>query len=666
MSQIVIYQTLVRFSRVGVISLAVALFVGLSVGAAEPQMPAGKEFTNSLGMKLVRIEPGEFLMGEGDAPPKSRKEWESRDWDESPAHKVRITRPFYLGACELTNAQYEEFDPAHKEWRGKADVSRSDREPVTFVTWQQAVDFCRWLSKKEGRAYRLPTEAEWEYACRAGTTTIFSTGETLTAKQANVGLDTDGDRRLTTVPVGGYAANPWGLFDMHGNVEEWCLDWYGPYEAGAQTDPVGRADGHARVTRGGSYNLHRVGTFPGNSRYCRSSNRSAYLPEDANRCVGFRVVLGEIPQSKPLPPAPLPLHQRNVKQTRSRHAPRAEADGTRSVPATPYFVDFTAANKNPTIPAETWGPIFSHWNHFSAVCVCPNGDVLAAWYSTVSEEGREVALAGSRLRAGADAWEPASLFFDVPDVNDHAPVLFCDGQRLYHFSTQGLSGWDDASNIVRTSDDSGATWSKPRIILNRHDPQHLSQACSALRAKDGTLVLAVDGDNHKDERTMTSRDGGQTWQVGAGDMRKTCGRYVIHPAAVQLDDGSLLAFLRGPHPMPAVLSKDMGASWQERPTPFPGISGGQKAAALKLAGGALLLCGADSKKQLVGGGTYAALSLDDGRTWPHVRKVEGVGGYMSLALAPDGVIYLFGTRMGCAAFNEAWLREGKPLGAAQK
>ena len=615
-------------------------------------MPAGEQppqIANSLGMKLVRIEPGEFVMGSAPAPPRTRDEWLERDWDESPSHTVRLTQAFYMSACEVTNAQYERFDPEHKAWRGRAGVSKTDDEPVTFVTWKQAVDFCAWLSEKEGRPYRLPTEAEWEYACRAGTTTPFNTGDSLSPSQANIGLAADGRTRITTLPVGTFRPNAWGLYDMHGNVEEWCLDWYGPYEPHVQTDPVGRSEGYARVSRGGSYNGRQLGRFAGAARYCRSANRAGYLPDDANRCVGFRVVMAGPPAGKPLPPAPPPLNQQNVAQER--------APTTAPASAPPRFIDFTRAGKAPTIPRDTWGPIFSAWNHFTAVCVCPNGDVLAAWYSTVAEEGREVAIAASRLRAGADAWEPASLFFDVPDMNDHAPVLLSDGRRIYHFSSMGLRGWDDASNVMRVSDDSGRTWSAPRIILHRHDPQHLSQACSAIVAADGTLVLAVDGDNHRDERIMTSRDGGAAWRVGAGCMRKTCGAYAIHPAVVQRADGALLAFLRGPNPMPVCVSPDMGETWQLATTPFPGISVGQKAAALKLRSGALLLCSIDNGRKLLGGGSFAALSPDDGRTWPHVRRLEGVGGYMSAAQAPDGMIYVFGSRMTCVAFNEQWLRQ---------
>jgi sulfatase modifying factor 1 len=615
--------------------LAGCTLLGPGAAAAE------KEVVNSLGMKLVRIEPGQFLMGSGEGPPQSREEWLTREWDEAPAHRVRISRPFYLGVHEVTNAQYRQFDP---------DRKGADDEPVSHVTWQQAVEFCRWLAKKEGKPYRLPTEAEWEYACRAGTTTTYYTGDNLTTEQANLGVSRDG-KRQGPVKVGSYPANPWGLCDMVGNVAEWCHDWYGPYESGEQIDPVGRADGHARVTRGWST---LAPSFAVASRYIRSANRSGHLPEDGNRYTGFRVVQAELPATRPLPMAAPPLHQQDVKQSA---APKDGPD-----PGKPHFVSYPQEKKNATIPPNTWGPIFSAHNHYAAVCVCPNGDVLAAWYSTVSESGRECAQAATRLRAGADQWEPASLFFMVPDVNCHAPVLFSDGKRLYHFCTQSLHGWDYAADMMRTSDDSGATWSRPRIILPRDDPHALSQPCSAIRTKDGALILACDGDGHRDERTMLSRDGGQTWKVGDGDMRKSAGRYAIHPALVERGDAALLAFLRGPHPMPVAVSTDRGDSWQVQDTPFPGISVGQKAAALKLASGALLLCSFDNKKQLVGGGTFAALSTDDGKTWAYIRKVDGAGGYMALAQAANGVIFLVGSRMGAVAFNEAWFREGKALG----
>jgi sulfatase modifying factor 1 len=613
-----------------VLSIACIPFV-LSAGEADE-----KTLTNALGMKLVRIEAGTFTMGQGDKPPTSRAEWLTRDADEAPAHPVRISKAFYLGVHEVANAQYEQFDAEHKKLR----AGGGDETPVAFVTWDQAVAFCRWLSDKEGKTYRLPTEAEWEYACRAGTTTAFNTGDTISAKQANLG---EGKKAL---PVGNFPPNAWGLCDMHGNVAEWCHDWYGAYEAGEAVDPVGRADGHARVTRGWSF---LTTAYKDAARYARSSNRSAHLPEDANRYTGFRVALGEPSATKPLPVERLPRHQRDVKADTPGLTPRGSPK--------PYFLNYVATKKNPALPAETWGPYFSAHNHFAACCVCPNGDVLAVWYSTVQESGRECAQAASRLRVGAERWDEVDLFFSVADVNCHAPVLFSDGKRIYHFCTQSLRSWDDASNILRVSDDNGATWSKPRIILPRDSKEALSQPCSPLKTRDGLLVLACDGDGHRDERVMVSKDDGKTWSVG-GDMRKACGgKYVIHPAIFERKDGALAAFLRGPHPMPLVVSKDKGMSWEMETTAFPGISVGQKATALRLASGALLLCSFDNRRELVGGGTFAILSDDDGKTWLPARKVEGVGGYMQAAQGPDGVIYLFGSRLGVAAFNEAWLRE---------
>jgi len=616
-------------------------------GIAYGQLAEGDSHKNSIGMDLVKIKPGSFTMGQGEKAPATKEEWLKRDWDESPAHTVKIAQPYFMGKFEVTNAQYEQFDPTHKEWRNKHGGSARDDEPVTFVTWQQASDFCKWLSKKEGKPYRLPTEAEWEYACRAGTTTTFSTGDTLKPDEANLAplLPTG---KAAAAKVGSYAANAWGLHDMHGNVAEWCNDWYGPYEAGEQTDPVGRADGNARVCRGWSF--LRV-NFADRTRYARSSNRSGHDPEDANRCTGFRVVLGEMTATKPLPVVRGPSQIDVLRDPPQQFA----------IASKPTFVNYAKDGNAPVIAPDSWGPVYSQWNHFAAVCVCPNGDVLAAWYTCVSESGRECSQAVSRLRFGSAKWEPVSSFLTIPDVNCHAPVLFCDGKRIYHFFTQSLNGWDEASDSMRYSDDSGATWSKPKIILQRTDKDALSQPCCCIRTKDGTLVLACDGGaGHKDERFLVSADRGVTWKVAAGDLRKAMGgKYVIHPTIFERADGSIITYGRGPHPMPMFVSKDKGETFDVAETKFPGIGTGQKAAVLKLASGAVLLCSIDRTKELVGGGTYAALSLDDGKTWPHIRKVEGATGYMSLAQGLDGMIYLNGTRMGVVKFNEACVKGGQ-------
>jgi len=615
------------------------------------ELPTGRESTNSLGQKFVRIEAGDFTMGEGAAPPKSKDEFYERDYDETPAHPVVISKSFFLSVHEVTNAQFEQFDAAHKELRARDGRLSTDDQPVVMVTWQQANDFCAWLSKKEGRTYRLPTEAEWEYACRAGTKTKFSTGDTLSAEQTNFGPGAAGRPDYQPAPVGSYPANPWGVFDMHGNVAEWCLDWYGPYEAEKQTDPVGRVAGMSRVCRGGS--CVKITDKVAAGKFCRSANRSGRVPDDADRYTGFRIVQGELPLTKSLPVA-LATYQQNVSQQ--------PAKPTTNDAAKPLYINYPALGKNPKIPAESWGPVFSQHNHYAAGCVCPNGDVLAVWYTCVTEPGRELAQAASRLRHGSDTFEQASSFFDTPDVNDHAPVLFCDGKRIFHFFTQSSAGWDQAADCVRWSDDNGVTWTTPKIIVKREAADSMSQPCQAIRLKDGTLAVSCDGNNHKDERVVLSRDNGQTWTVTKGDMRATVGAYAIHPTLAQRDDGALISFLRGPNPVPQLISTDAGASWKMEPTKFPGLGTGQKATSLKLSSGALLLVTMDGKKSLLSSGlALAALSLDDGRTWGHARRLEGVQGYMAAAQDQSGRIQVIGTRMSCVTFNEAWLREGKPL-----
>jgi formylglycine-generating enzyme required for sulfatase activity len=260
-------------------------------------MPTEKQYSNSIGMKFVRIEPGTFDMGYGDGGQLPQEILDAKehggrsiglsqfgkngDFDEHPTHKITITEPFYMGVYEVTNRQYERFDPLHMHLRGKRGFSIDNDEAVVFVSWHQAKAFCDWLSKKEGLPYRLPTEAEWEYACRAGTKTQFHTGDTL-PEQFLKNPDNSwypcpdssrGREEVVPLHVGKTMPNPRDLYDMHGNIEEWCHDWYGPYIGDDQIDPVGRADGDFKVTRGGSH-----GTV---AYYLRSCNRMGTLRKAA-------------------------------------------------------------------------------------------------------------------------------------------------------------------------------------------------------------------------------------------------------------------------------------------------------------------------------------------------------------------------------------------------
>jgi formylglycine-generating enzyme required for sulfatase activity len=231
----------------------------------------------SIGIELKLIPPGTFTMGQAGG-----------DKDETP-HEVTLTKPFYMGVYEVTNAQWKRVmgsEPSN--WK-------DDDRPVEQVSWDDANEFCRRLSalpeeKRAGRVYRLPTEAEWEYACRAGTTTKWSFGD----DESGLGDYAwfGGNSGSQTHPVGKKKPNAWGLFDMHGNVWEWCSDWSGDYAKGAVTDPQGPSGGSLRVNRGGSWRR-----TAGN---CRSAFRGRYAPSLRFVSLGFRLALS--PSGEPAVP----------------------------------------------------------------------------------------------------------------------------------------------------------------------------------------------------------------------------------------------------------------------------------------------------------------------------------------------------------------------------
>ncbi|MBN2108715.1 MAG: formylglycine-generating enzyme family protein [Deltaproteobacteria bacterium] len=326
--------------------ISICLFAALVCFAVRPAvsesgLPARIE--NSLGMKLVLAPAGEFLMGSDESPEELAKVYPQYDrdrflllGDEAPVHTVRITRPFYLGQYEVTVGQFKKFlvlsgytpesvadgtggygynrdyDPKNSK-RGDAFEGRStkyswrnpgfkqgDDEPVVNVTWHDAVAMAAWLSRNEGKKYRLPTEAEWEYACRAGTRTRYHSGDDPNSllKAANV-FDADTRKNWLqwaqyalaghdgfefTAPVGSFSSNSWGLYDMHGNVWEWCTDWHADtyYAQSPVDDPQGPLTGKVRVRRGGSWH-----TWP---LYARSSYRNWNMPDTRYTLVGMRLV----------------------------------------------------------------------------------------------------------------------------------------------------------------------------------------------------------------------------------------------------------------------------------------------------------------------------------------------------------------------------------------
>lgn len=674
-------------------------------------MSLTREFVNGLGMRMVRVKPGTFRMGQADG-----------DYDERPVHRVHISRPFYMGATEVTNAQYERFDPEHRVFRGRHGLSVADDEPAMFVSWHEAVRFCEWLTEREGILYRLPTEAEWEYACRAGTETAYCTGETL-PEPFHRHQEETGNPKPVPLTVGITPPNAFGLHDMHGNVEEWCHDWYGPYLPGEQTDPVGYEDGEFKVTRGGSHNTESV--------YLRSANRLGTLPEDRHWLIGFRVAHGEPLVAKPLRRTAIPGWAANVFQRKYSWA--GDGEGAEPSRTQPFFdgpIPFVVGGEHPESI-----PMYSH-NHCPSVTWCDNGDLMAVWFSCNRERGREMTILAGRLRSGAERWDAAAEFFKAPDRNMTGSSLFNDGRgRLLFFNGLETDAmWRNLALVMRTSTDNGASWSKPALINPFHragnqvisgtsmtDDGVLVQPCDAVSGGSGGSVVHV------------SRDGGASWTVDGIDgpqpefaAGKTGSRIAgIHAGVVSLKDGSLMALGRGNSidgRMPISISRDMGASWTYGASKFPPIGSAQRLVLMRLQEGPILLVsftddettiprnkrydGKTDKqkfiysKDLMKGirvrdaegmertvyGMYAALSYDEGKTWP-VRKPVSPGagdsvqdggghtgtfrltdtqaepmGYLAATQAPDGTIHLLSSRLHYR-FNLAWLEQ--PMDAAR-
>jgi uncharacterized protein (TIGR02996 family) len=287
----------------------------LLLAGAAPCVPV---LTNSIGMRLALTRAGAFLMGSPEDDPHA---WQ----DEHPRHEVVISKPFYLGLFPVTQGEYRRVvgdNPSHfsRTGPGRSRVGRKKTQtfPVEMVDWADGVGFCETLSnlpaeRDRGRVYRLPTEAEWEYACRAGTLSRYHFGETITSHVANF----DGSRPFggaqrgpslrRTCAVGSYPANAWGVYDMHGNVWEWCADcWEASfYQTSPVVDPRGPAEGRHRILRGGSWK--------NDGFYLRSAHRGWSTSDER---IGFRVLLEypDQPQADAIGGGPSPRPARRRKR----------------------------------------------------------------------------------------------------------------------------------------------------------------------------------------------------------------------------------------------------------------------------------------------------------------------------------------------------------------
>ena len=650
--------------------------------------------TNSIGVTLIRIPRGFFSMGESNRtnPDKDVNYLSKGDWDEQPLHKVTITKSFTMSVTEITVDQYKQFKPDY--------VGVKEHYPyATGMNWFDATAFCEWLSKKEGKPYRLPTEAEWEYACRAGTTTVFATGDSIIDKP-----------------------NAWGLRNFHNSIAEWCNDWYGEYSQEDQIDPVGPESGFAKVIRGAG--LDRQTPY-----YSRSANRASFAPSfpplsndemkkfaldhigqtsqnekaekkpegfkevyayqkfyrdvlnnQGNHNIGFRIVRAPMPRSQPTK-VDKPYVFECVKQNKALAAqgPDSSKPFFRKRLLLPTPPENTPIEKLNAISATGLHRSFLRHNHSPAVEVASNGDVIAIYYTSVSETGPDVALMATRLRFGADEWDMPTLFLDFADADDHAPLLWKDGDTLHLFwgANKLNSGFPFQWT---TSYDNGANWSEVKFPIfetpiGGHSAQPIN---SAFRDAQRTMYIASDAIGPQSV-LWKSTNNGKTWIDNGG---RSGGR---HTSYVLLSDGNILGMggkssdIKGF--MPKSISKDGGKTWDLSQTPFPSLGSNQRPTIIRLKSGRLFMAGDLQRKDgfqpegFKERGAYVALSGDEGQTW-RIKKLIGAQehesedrrselrgetlGYTVARQAPNGNIHLI-TSMNdpCLSFefNEAWIMQ---------
>ncbi len=577
------------------------------------------------------------------------------DFDELPDHRVRITHAFKIGVTEVSPAEYQLFDPTFTP-------NPATPAYASGISYQQAVAYCEWLSKKTGKPWRLPTEAEWEYVARAGGAKVYGNSDTMPKVDS---------------------PNPWGVANMMVGRPEWTLDWYAPYQPGEQSDPVGAVSGYTRAVRGGGLDFRKSATkdhpdlnVPATSPYfTRAANRAsmapAYATKDGN--IGFRVVQAPMPSTKPTSPQTL-FFETAVKQ--QTIAPSALTVGPD--PRKPWYHthELFPNLQGHSMPGVGWklglAPGLGVNYHNSSIQVLPNGDLLAAYYNApVNEDDPDQTILIMRRRAGSEDWDMPEVFPMFADAGLAAPVFWNDtthpGKLWMFFGFARLIGAPPFAFM--TSNDNGVHWSQvvfpyfPKPI-GRYVSQPIN---SIVRAGDGTIYIPTDSTGKDDDgngsisAVWATHDEGKTWYDTGG---RTAGR---HTTIVFARNGDLLGFggknsqIDG-H-MPLARSTDNGASWKKYTTPFDELLSGERPSVIRLASGRLLFV-ADfnpkHEKHIHKDGAYVALSDDDGAHWtikPLPANILTVG-YTTSTQGPDGMIHVVTSKNKPdyeIELNEAWV-----------
>jgi formylglycine-generating enzyme required for sulfatase activity len=624
------------------------------------------------GVPVVsKVPAGSFIMGADTAPlPASITQgfgvMSARpghgDFDEVPAHPVKISQSFAIGITEVTPQEYQQFDPTYVA--GPATPAYA-----AGVSWHQAMAYCAWLTKKTGKPWRLPTEAEWEYVARAGGKDIFGTTSTMSK------LD---------------APNAFGVENMGVGRPEWVMDWYAPYQSGLQIDPVGAVAGYTKVVRGGGLDFRKSATkttpdlnVPSTSPYfARPANRASMAPAYTSSTgnIGFRVVQAGPPTGKPTPEKKF-FFETAVKQTG-------------------LLTNVAVAGPDPTKPWYHMHEMFPDlegksmsgvgWKiglesglginyHNSAIQVLPNGDLLAAYYNTPDrEDDPDQTVMTMRRRAGTEDWDMPEPYPDFADAANAAPVIWHDTKypnKVWMF--WGFPRLIGAPPFCyATSIDNGATWSQ---VIFPNFPEkigrYVSQPINSIvRAPDGTIYIPTDSTGKDDDgngsisAVWATKDEGKTWYDTGG---RTAGR---HTTIVIAKDGKLLGFggknsaIDGK--MPLATSSDGGKTWVKSKTPFDELLSGERPSVIRLAsGGFFFVADLNPKheKHIHKDGSYVAFSDDDGTTWtmkklpPEILTV----GYTTATQGPDGVIHVVTSKNKPdyeIELNEAWILDKNAYG----
>ena len=596
--------------------------------------------------RTVSIAPGTFTMGaDAELLPDSvtngfgvmSRRPEHGDYDEVPAHTVRISHAFRISVTEVSPAEFKLFDPSYTP-------NPSAPAYASGISYQQAVAYCKWLSKKTGKPWRLPTEAEWEYVARAGGAKLYGNSDT---------------------PPAVDAANPWGVENLMVGRPQWTLDWYGPYQPGDQTDPVGAASGYTRSVRGGGLDWRHTATktapdlnVPATAPYfTRAANRASMAPAYSSHYgnIGFRVVQAPMPTTKPTPAQQFFFETAVLQQPIAPGALSAAPDS-----AKPWYHthELFPNLDGHSMPGVGWklglAPGLGVNYHNSSIQQLPNGDFLAAYYNApINEDDPDQTILIMRRRAGSETWDMPDVFPQFADAGLAAPVFWNDkahpGKIWMFFGFARLIGAPPFAYIV--SNDNGAHWSQVMFpYFPKPIGRYVSQPINSIvRAKDGTIYIPTDSTGREPDgngsisAVWATKDEGKTWYDTGG---RTAGR---HTTIVIAKNGDLLGYggknseING-H-MPMARSTDGGKTWQKSETPFDELLSGERPSIIRLADGRLFFTGdfnPTHQKHIHKDGAYAALSDDDGAHWTIKRLPANIltVGYTTSTQDAGGIIHI--------------------------